>query len=178
MRALIVVVIFFLSSNFVFSAEETIINSSESTQINKQVQPSSDSRFALALDPILLESRCDFLDERIKKMKNEIESSSQKLISRQPPSKEASREKSNISLNEKLVEDSLDLIDKKNKKQGYEVSAHSSSELEVKVSYNYLENIALELIGGWFTPESKYYKSINNPDKEAYGLKGAIKIRF
>lgn len=179
MRVLIVCVLMFcVSSIFAFSAEETITTSRESTKISHQIQRSSNSEFTLALDTMLLELRCDLLDERVKKLKNEIESSSLKTFSSQIVSKENSGDKSGLALDDKLAEDSFALTNKKPKKQGYEVSAHSSSELEVKVSYNYLENIALELIGGWFTPESKYYKSINNPDKEAYGLKGAIKIRF
>ncbi|MCX7918779.1 MAG: alginate export family protein [bacterium] len=59
-----------------------------------------------------------------------------------------------------------------NKKQGNK-SKNLGYEIDVKVAYQYTENVAAELIGAWFNPTKDY-----NDDEQVIAAKGAIKVSF
>ncbi|MDI6783479.1 MAG: alginate export family protein [bacterium] len=70
------------------------------------------------------------------------------------------------------VKSDIDVYDYRYNKKSDNKSRHLGYEVDLKVAYQYTENVAAEVIGAWFNPT----KDNNNEDVVA--AKGAIKVSF
>jgi hypothetical protein len=71
------------------------------------------------------------------------------------------------------VKSNVDIYDYRYNKKSDNKSKHLGYEVDLKVAYQYTENVAAEVIGAWFNPTKDY-----NNDEQVIAAKGAIKVSF
>lgn len=71
------------------------------------------------------------------------------------------------------VKSDVDVYDYRYNKKTDNKSKHLGYEVDLKVAYQYTENVAAEVIGAWFNPTKDY-----NNNEQVYSAKGAIKVSF
>lgn len=71
------------------------------------------------------------------------------------------------------VKSDVDIYDYRYNKKTDNKSKHLGYEVDLRVAYQYTENVAAEVIGAWFNPTKEY-----NDNEQVYSAKGAIKVSF
>jgi hypothetical protein len=71
------------------------------------------------------------------------------------------------------VKSDVDIYDYRYNKKTDNKSKHLGYEVDLRVAYQYTENVAAEVIGAWFNPTKDY-----NDNERVYSAKGAIKVSF